>query len=65
MALIEARHLTKIFGPNPKKALARLKVGATKDELLAASNHTIGLRDVSISVERTLIFLTVPSRPPT
>lgn len=57
MAHIEARHLTKIFGSNPKKALAQLKGGATKDEILAASGHTIGLRDVSISVEQGEIFV--------
>jgi glycine betaine/proline transport system ATP-binding protein len=57
LALIEARHLTKIFGANPKKALARLKAGATKEEILAESGNSVGLRDVSISVERGEIFV--------
>ena len=52
MALIEAKHLTKIFGPTPKKALARLRAGATKEELLADLGNTVGLYDVTISVER-------------
>ena len=52
MVLIEAKHLTKIFGPAPKKALARLRAGATKEELLAETGNTVGLYDVSISVER-------------
>jgi glycine betaine/proline transport system ATP-binding protein len=57
VALIEARHLTKIFGPHPKRALARLKAGAGKEELLAETGHTVGLRDVSISVERGEVFV--------
>jgi len=57
LALIEARHLTKIFGSSPKKALARLKAGATKEQLLTETGHTVGLHDVSISVERGEIFV--------
>jgi glycine betaine/proline transport system ATP-binding protein len=51
VALIEASHLSKIFGPRPKAALARLRAGATKEEVLAATGNTVGLFDVSISVE--------------
>jgi len=51
VALIEARHLSKVFGPHPKQALARLRAGATKEEVLAETGNTVGLFDVSISVE--------------
>ena len=51
MALIEARHLSKVFGPRPKAALARLHAGATKEEVLAETGNTVGLFDVSIAVE--------------
>ncbi len=57
MALIEARGLTKIFGPRPHVALARLKEGADKETLLAETGHTVGLRDVSIDVERGEVFV--------
>ncbi len=57
MALIEARNLTKIFGPRPASALARLNEGATKDQLLSETGHTLGLHDVSISVEKGEIFV--------
>jgi glycine betaine/proline transport system ATP-binding protein len=57
VALIEAKHLTKIFGSNPKKALARLRAGLTKDELLAKWGDTVGLNDVSISVEKGETFV--------
>ncbi len=57
MALIEAKHLTKIFGSNPKKALARLRAGLTKENLLAKWGDTVGLNDVSISVEKGETFV--------
>ncbi len=57
MPVIEVRHVTKIFGPNPKKALERVRAGVGKDELLAETGHTLGLHDVSISVERGEIFV--------
>ncbi|MCP4383501.1 MAG: glycine betaine/L-proline ABC transporter ATP-binding protein [Hyphomicrobiales bacterium] len=57
MTLIDVRHVTKIFGPNPSRALARLKSGASKDDILGESNHTVGLYDVSLSVERGEIFV--------
>jgi glycine betaine/proline transport system ATP-binding protein len=57
VALIEAKHLTKIFGANPRKALARLRAGLTKEELLAKWGDTVGLNDVSISVEKGETFV--------
>lgn len=57
MAFIEAVHLTKIFGKHPKRALARLAAGATKETLLAETGDIVGLHDVSISVERGEIFV--------
>lgn len=57
MALIEARHLSKVFGPSPKKALALVRGGMDKDELLARTRNVLALDDVSISVERGEIFV--------
>lgn len=57
MKLIDVRHVTKIFGPNPERALAQLKSGASKDDILSTSNHTVGLYDVSLSIERGEIFV--------
>jgi glycine betaine/proline transport system ATP-binding protein len=57
VALIEARNLTKIFGPNPKKALERVHAGISKEELLAETGNNLGLRDVSIAVERGETFV--------
>lgn len=57
MAIIEARNLTKIFGPRPAVALERLRAGATKEELLAQSGNTLALHDVTISVARGEVFV--------
>lgn len=57
MALIEARHLSKVFGPSPKKALALVRDGMGKDELLARTKNVLALDDVSISVERGETFV--------
>jgi len=57
LALIEARHLSKVFGPAPKAALARVRAGMSKDELLATTRNVLALDDVSISVERGEIFV--------
>jgi glycine betaine/proline transport system ATP-binding protein len=57
VAFIEAVHLTKIFGRHPKRSLARLEAGATKETLLAETGDIVGLHDVSISVARGETFV--------
>ncbi len=54
---IEIKNVTKIFGPDPAKVLARLEQGASKTEVQAETGHVVGLRDVSISVRRGEIFV--------
>ncbi len=57
MALVAARHLSKVFGPSPKAALALVRNGMGKDELLATTRNVLALDDVSISVERGEVFV--------
>ncbi len=57
MAKIELRGVTKIFGHRPEAALAELRSGKGRDELLAESNHTVALRDVSLSIEEGQTFV--------
>jgi glycine betaine/proline transport system ATP-binding protein len=57
LALIEARHLSKVFGPSPKKALQLVRGGMSKDELLARTRNVLALDDVSIAVERGEVFV--------
>ena len=57
MAIIEIRGVTKIFGSHPEAALVRLREGAGREALLADTNHTVALRDVSLAIEKGQIFV--------
>ncbi len=57
MAKIEVKHLFKIFGPRPKEVLALLRKGAGKEEVYRKTGHTVGLHDVSFSVEEGETFV--------
>lgn len=50
MAQIRLRHVTKIFGPDPQRALKELAAGATRQELLQ-TGHAVAVHDVSLDVE--------------
>ena len=52
---IEIRNLYKIFGSNPKSALEKVKAGMEKEELLAQTNHVLGLQDISIDILESAI----------
>jgi len=55
---IEVRHVWKVFGHgNPDDAIARAQVGATRAEVIAQLQQTIGVRDVSFSVARGETFV--------
>ncbi len=43
MSKIEINNVYKIFGSNPSKILPMVKDGATKDEILKKTGHTVGL----------------------
>ena len=49
MAKIEIKNVYKIFGENPSKVLPMVKEGATKEEVLEKTGHTVGLDNVSIN----------------
>jgi len=57
VALIDVQNVTKIFGPYPKQALRKVKAGMGKTELLAETGHTLGIHDVSLSIEQGEIFV--------
>jgi glycine betaine/proline transport system ATP-binding protein len=57
MSKIEVRNIYKIFGPHPERWLDEARSGVSKDELLAKSGHTLGLRDISLSIEEGSIFV--------
>lgn len=57
MSYIEIRNIFKIFGPDPKAALELAKAGSDKDEILATTGHTVGLDNVSLSIEQGETFV--------
>ena len=57
MGLIDVRHVSNVFGPAPRKALAMVRDGIGKDELLARTGAVLALDDVSLSVERGETFV--------
>ena len=57
MSKIQIKNVYKIFGDNPSKILPMVKEGATKEEVLEKTGHTVGLDNVSINVEEGETFV--------
>ncbi len=57
MAKIEVKNIYKIFGPNPEQVLPKVQAGSNKEEILEETGHTVGLDDVSISIEEGETFV--------
>ncbi|MGS1116929.1 quaternary amine ABC transporter ATP-binding protein [Castellaniella sp. UC4442_H9] len=51
MNKIEVHNIYKIFGPRPERWMGAVRDGASKDALLERSGHTLGLRNISLSIE--------------
>ena len=51
MSKIEIKNVYKIFGNNPETVLPIVKEGASKEEVLEKTGHTVGLDNVSINIE--------------
>lgn len=57
MSKIEVRNITKVFGSHPERWLDAVRDGISKEELLARSGHTLGLRDISLSIDEGSIYV--------
>ena len=57
MAKIQVNNIYKIFGPESHSVLPMVKKGSTKEEILEQTGHTVGLDDVSISIEEGETFV--------
>ncbi|MDO4905523.1 MAG: glycine betaine/L-proline ABC transporter ATP-binding protein [Lautropia sp.] len=57
MSKIEVRNIYKIFGAHPGRWLEAAQQGISKEDLLASSGHTLGLRDISLSIDEGCIFV--------
>ena len=47
---IKIKNLYKIFGNNPKAAMAHVRDGASKQSLLDDNRHVLGLRDINLDI---------------
>ena len=57
MAKIEVHNLYKIFGPRPQEVLPQVQAEVSKDEILTKTGHTVGLDNISLSVEQGETFV--------
>jgi len=57
MSKIEIKNIYKIFGPKPEQVLPMVKDGAGKEQVLEETGHTVGLDNVSLSIEEGEIFV--------
>ena len=54
---IRMQGVTKIFGSDPRSALALLRSGKSKSEVQSQTNHVVGLDNVSLDVAKGQIFV--------
>jgi glycine betaine/proline transport system ATP-binding protein len=54
---IEIKNLYKIFGTHSQQALRKLKSGMSKEKLFKETGHTVGVHNVSLSVDQGKIFV--------
>jgi len=57
MSKIEINNIYKIFGPNPEQVLPMVEQGATKEQVMEETDHTVGLDNVSLSIKKGEIFV--------
>jgi glycine betaine/proline transport system ATP-binding protein len=57
MSKVSVKNLYMIYGNHPKKPLALVKEGMSKEELLEKTGHGIGVNDVSFEVEEGETFV--------
>lgn len=54
---IRIENLTKIFGPNPRAVIDKVKSGVSKNKILEETGHTVGVYDVSFEVNEGETFV--------
>ncbi|MEC5423748.1 glycine betaine/L-proline ABC transporter ATP-binding protein [Virgibacillus sp. C22-A2] len=54
---IKLVNVSKIFGPKPKSVIPMIKEGMAKDEILAKTNHTVGVYDASMDIKKGEVFV--------
>lgn len=54
---IRVEHVSKIFGPDPKAALAKVNAGMSKTDLLAQTKNILGLHDINLNIRAGETFV--------
>ncbi|MFD2042831.1 glycine betaine/L-proline ABC transporter ATP-binding protein [Ornithinibacillus salinisoli] len=54
---IKLEHVSKIFGPKPKSVIPMIEEGKSKEEILAETNHTVGVYDASLDIKQGEVFV--------
>ena len=57
MSKIEINNIYKIFGNQPDSIMPMVQDGATKDDVLEQTGHTVGLDNVSLNIEEGETFV--------
>ena len=57
MSKIEINNVYKIFGPKPDSVLKMVQEGASKEDVLEKTGHTVGLDNVSLKIEEGETFV--------
>ena len=57
MSKIEINNVYKIFGNSPNSVLPMVKDGATKEQVLEETGHTVGLDNVSLKIQEGETFV--------
>lgn len=55
--LIHIEGLYKVFGPRPESVMPLVRQGKTKDDILAETGHTVGLKDINLTIDKGEIFV--------
>ncbi|OQX36256.1 MAG: glycine betaine/L-proline ABC transporter ATP-binding protein [Oceanospirillales bacterium LUC14_002_19_P2] len=55
--MIQVKGLYKVFGAKPASVMPLVHAGKSKDEILAETGHTVGLKDINLSINRGEIFV--------
>ena len=55
--LIHVRNLYKVFGKSPHTVMPKVHEGLHKDEFMAETGHTLGLRDINLEIKKGEVFV--------
>lgn len=55
--LIQIEKLYKLFGDRPEEVMPLVHEGKSKDDILAETGHTLGLKDINLTINRSEIFV--------